>query len=155
MFQSPNILKTVYCHFSQNPSVAPIQIDSNIWISGVNISHGHKYLGMKFIPTNNFEEIIKFNLNDRKGKICKFYAWLENNYDTPIEIKLLVLDNCLFSSLLYGIETRGNISCIEKDLRTIEIKALKSILNVKKGTSNDLIYKKGTSNDLIYKKGYK
>ena len=93
MYRSLNILKTVYCHFSQNPSIAPIQIDSNIWISGVNISHAHKYLGMKFIPTNNFEEIIKFNLNNRKGKICKFYAWLENNYDTPIETKLLVLDN--------------------------------------------------------------
>ena len=33
MYQSPNILKTVYCHFSENPSVALIQIDTDTWIS--------------------------------------------------------------------------------------------------------------------------
>ena len=82
---------------------------------------------MKFIPTNKFTEILKFNLNDRKGRTSKFYAWLGDNINTLIEIKLLVLDNCLFSSILYGSETWGCIDCIEKDLLGIEIKGLKAI----------------------------
>ena len=59
-----------------------------------------RYLGMKFIPTNAFTKIIKFDLNDRVGRVWKFYAWLEDSDTTPIEVKLLVLDNCLFNSIL-------------------------------------------------------
>ena len=45
----------------------------------------------------------------------------------------------MFSSILYGIETWGNKSCIEKKLIDVEMKALKSILKVKSGATNDLI----------------
>ena len=150
-YQIPNIPKTVYCHFSNNPSLTEISIDDDISIASVDPKKGHRYLGMKFIPTMDFTKIIKHNLNDRKGRICKFYAWLEDNKDTPIEVKLLVLDNCLFSSLLYSVETWGDISCIEKELRAIELKALKAILQVKKGTSTDLIYNELHRPDIISK----
>ena len=110
---------------------------------------GHRYLGMKFIPTNEFTEIMKFNLNDRIGRVCKFYAWLEDNDTTPIEVKLLVLDNCLFNSILYDVETWGSIKCIEQELRTIEQEALKAVLKVKKGTNNDLIYNELKRPDII------
>ena len=95
---------------------------------------GHRYLGMKYIPTIIFTDIIKFNLRDRKGIVCKFYAWLDDNDDTPIEIKLLVLDCCIFLSMLYAVETWGDISCIEKELRMIEQKALRAILQVQAST---------------------
>ena len=73
--------------------------------------------------------------------VSKFYAWLSVNENTPIDVKLLVLDSCVYNALLYGFECMGDISCIEgKKLRKIETKALKAILGVKKGTSNDLIY---------------
>ena len=78
----------------------PIEFDDNTFISSVDINKGHKYLGMKFIPTDNFHKIITFNWKDRIGRICKFYAWLEHNENTPIEIKLLVLENCLFNHRL-------------------------------------------------------
>ena len=74
-------------------------------ISSVKKKTGHKYLDIKLIPTDNFDEIIKFNFNDRKNRMSKFYAWLTGNDETPIEIKILVLDNCLFSAILYSIET--------------------------------------------------
>ena len=106
---------------------------------------------MKFIPTIIFTEIVKFNLRDRKGIVCKFYAWLEDNNDTPIEIKLLVLDCCMFLSMLYAVETWGDISCIEKELRRIEQKALRAILQVKAGTSIDLIYNVLQRADIISK----
>ena len=79
---------------------------------------------MLFYPTDNINDIILRNWNKRIGNISKFYAWLEINNNTPIEVKLLLLDNCMFSSILYGIETWGNISCIEKKLIDVEMKAL-------------------------------
>ena len=73
----------------------------------------------------------------------RFYlpdAWLEINDNTPVDVKLLVLDQCMFTALLYGAEAWGDISIIEDEIRKIEIKALKSILKVKQSTSNDLIF---------------
>ena len=150
-FQVPNIPKTVYCNFAANPLTDPIDIDENTSISSVEPKKGHRYLGMKYIPTIIFTDIIKFNLRDRKGIVCKFYAWLEDNDDTPIEIKLLVLDCCLFLSMLYAVETWGDISGIEKELRMIEQKALRAILQVKAGTSIDLIYNELQRADIISK----
>ena len=72
--------------------------------------------------------------------IHKFYGWLEVNTNTPIEVKLLVLYSGVFSALLYGVETWEDIELIKKEILSIEIKALKAILNVKKDTSNDLVY---------------
>ena len=45
--------------------------------------------------------------------------FMDINRDTPIEIKLLILDSCLFSSMLYAIETWGNIKFVEQRLRKI------------------------------------
>ena len=139
-FQIPNIKKTVYAHFSRNPSTNPILIRDGVTFDSIDKVKGHCYLGVTFLPTDDVREIITKNINDRSGNICKFYAWLEANEETPIEVKMLILDNCLFTSLLYGIETWGNFECIHANLRSIEMKALKSILKVKKGTSTDLVY---------------
>ena len=81
-------------------------------------------------PTNDISKTITKNVNRRMNNICKFYAWLEINKDTPIEIQLMILDNYLFSSILYGVETWGDISCIKNQLQNMEIKALKTILCV-------------------------
>ena len=70
--------------------------------------------------------------------VVKFYAWL--NVNTPIDIKLMVLDQCLFTSLLYGAESWGDISYIEEKIRKTETEALRRILKVKKYTTTDLVY---------------
>ena len=72
--------------------------------------------------------------------VAKFYAWLEINENTPIQTKLLVLDSCVFNAVLYGCETWGDITNIQDELISIEIKLLKRILNIKKGTSTTLVY---------------
>ena len=59
-------------------------------------------------------------------ELCKFYALLEDNKGTAIEIKLLVLNCCMFLSILYAVETWGDISCIEKELRAIDQKVLRA-----------------------------
>ena len=70
---------------------------------------------------------------------------------SPLLLKHHNLDNCLFLSLLYGVETWGNIECIEKDLRTMEHKALRAILRVKAGTTTDMLYNELKRADIMSK----
>ena len=72
--------------------------------------------------------------------VAKFYAWLEINETTPIDVKLLVWDCCVLCAILYACECWGDLSFLEKYLVDMETKALKTILKVKSGTTNDLIY---------------
>ena len=95
---------------------------------------------MSYIHTYSADTVIHKNLDNRMYCIHKFYAWLDVNDDTPVEIKLLILEQCMFSSLLYGIETWGDTEFFGIRILKIELDALKRILKVKSGTSNDLIY---------------
>ena len=70
----------------------------------------------------------------------KFYAWLQYNNLTPIKIKLLVLYNCVFSAILYGAETWGDLASIREKILKVERQALKRILGVKSSTPSNLIY---------------
>ena len=149
IYQVPNVPKTVFCHFSDEPYTGKLRINDNTELSSVDKKKGHRYLGCKFLPTINIDMIISFNVDDRKHNWVKFYGWLDDNAETPIEIKLLVLDNCLFCSILYGFEVFGKIECVEKELRVAEQKALRAILKVKKGTSIDLLYNELKRADII------
>ena len=126
-------------------------IINNQSIDSIDDKKGHRHLGMIFVPTNDIKRILNKNLNARMINITKFYAWLDVNVNTPIDVKMMVFDNCVLNALLYGIETWGDISCIEKQLKVIETKALKCILRVKKGTTNDLIYHELRRGDIICK----
>ena len=149
IYQVPNIPKTVFCHFSNKPFTGKLIIDEDTQLSSVDPVKGHRYLGVKFLPTKDIDKIIVFNINERSHNWCKFYAWLEVNEETPIEIKILVLDTCLFCAILYAVEVFGDITCVEKKLRLDEQKALRCILKVKKGTSTDLLYNELKRPDVI------
>ena len=123
-------------------NITSILINSHDYISAIEFGKSHKYLGMSFIPCSEMKDILLQNLNNRMHNIHKFYGWLEVNINTPIEVKLLVLYSGVFPALLYGVETWGDIELIKKYILSIEIKALKAVLNVKKGTWNDLVYHK-------------
>ena len=132
--------RTVYGHFTQNPSTNSIVVRDDISFDHIDRAKGYTDLEITFLPTDDIDEIIIKNINQRSGNISKFYGWLEVNAKTPIEVKLLILDNCLFSSILYGIEALGNFECVHDKLLQIKMSALKSILKVKKGTSTDLVH---------------
>ena len=55
-YQIPNIKKTYYAHFAKNPSTASVRINNNIFISSIDKTEGHVYLGMLFIPTEQSNE---------------------------------------------------------------------------------------------------
>ena len=80
------------------------------------------------------------NINGRMGNMHKFYAWLQYNNLTPIKIKLLALYNCVFSAILYGAETWGDLTSISEKIVKVERQALKRILAVKSSTPSNLIY---------------
>ena len=138
--QHANIPKTMYGNFSDEPTFEPLVVDKNITIKSINQSDGYRYLGTFVYPTNDITEIIQRNINKRMGNVSKYYAWLSVNEWTPVDVKILVLDSCVFNALLYGVECWGDVSFLEKKLKDLEIKALKTILQVKKGTTNDLVY---------------
>ena len=126
-----------------------MKIDEETELSSVDPIKGHRYLGMKFLPTNDVNKIITFNINGRLNNCCKFYSWLEVNEETPIEVKLMVLDGCLFSSILNSFEAVGDVSCIESKLRLTEQKALRCILGVRKTTPINLLYNELKRPDII------
>ena len=65
-YQIVNISKTVFCNFSSNPTTDPIILSSKLFVKSVE-KEGHKYLGTIFLPTNNIDEIILKNFNERIG----------------------------------------------------------------------------------------
>ena len=138
--QVANIKKTVYGNFAENPRLTPLEIDDNITLNSIDADKGYKYIGLFVFPTNDIHEIIIRNVIKRLGHFAKFHAWLAVNELTPVEIKLLVLDGCVLGAVLYSSECWGDVSCVEEKLKEAEIKALRAILGVKKGTTTDLIY---------------
>ena len=138
--QVANVKKTVYANFAENPRLTPLVIDENITLNSIDPVKGYKYIGLSVYPTNDVTEIIKRNVNKRMVNFAKFHAWLSVNELTPIEMKLVVLDSCVFGAVLSSSECWGDISYIEEQLRDKELTALRAILGVKKGTTIDLIY---------------
>ena len=138
--QHANIPKTMYGNFTENPTYEPLVIDENITINSINQTDGYRYLGTFMYPTNSIKVIIQRNINKRMVNVSKFYSWLSVNEWTPVDVKIMVLDSCVFQALLYGVECWSDVSFLDQKLQDMEVKALKAIMGVKKGTTTDLIY---------------
>ena len=88
----------------KNPSNIPLNIDDNITIHPAK-NGKYIYLGMLIVPINDITEIIVANLKHRSYLVQKYFDWIEINENTPIKIKLKILDSCMLSAYLYGVET--------------------------------------------------
>ena len=99
-----NFDKTNYLHMSKfNPITEDIVIHDNIVITSAP-NNQCVYLGMLFTNTNDIKDLMRANLKNKAFNIAKYYDWLDMNENTSISIKLRVLGNCMYSSLLYGCE---------------------------------------------------
>ena len=125
-YQVINMMKTKYCEFIEDPKMEDMIINDTQSIGCVTLKDGYPYLGFIFIQTNNVTKIIERNVNDKMYNVSKYYGWLEINGTTPIEVKLRVLDCCMFNAMLYGSETWGDFSNVHEKLRAIERKLLKT-----------------------------
>ena len=59
---------------------------------------------------------------------------------TPINIKIQVLDSCMFAAYLYGCECWSTIDKVAEKILAVERKLLKQILQVKPNTPNEMVY---------------
>ena len=132
--------KTVFIHISESPDTQQITYDNEFVVSSLESGKSVPYLGMHLFHTNKLIDLVEYNLNIRMFNVAKFQSWLDINENTPFETKLHVLDNCVLSAMLYGFEAWGDLSKYSSKLETIELGLLKSVLGVKKGTPNDLVY---------------
>ena len=113
---------------------------NNQLISSVDPKDGYNWLGFNLSYASNVQELVRFHFTKKKAELGKFYAWLQINGDTPFALKMKILYNCMFPSLLYSCEVWGNIDFLKTELLLIERNALKAILGIKKGTPEDIIY---------------
>lgn len=150
-YQILNYDKSFYIHMSKTPFTDQITCDNDLFIDSVPLNGVANFLGMRLIHSNELKDIVMDNIQHRKFNIAKYMSWLESNTNTPISIKIKVLDTCLFNSILYGAETWGNVSYCYNELRKMELNLLKCILCVKSGTSNDLVYHELKRSDVISK----
>ena len=95
---------------------------------------------MKFVASDNQTVHIRENLKGRSFNTHKFYEWLHINENTPIRIKLQVLDACMFMAYVYGSETWYQINDVSGDLLLLERKLLKRIMGVKSNVPDDILY---------------
>ena len=137
--QHANLGKTLYLHLSKTPITEPIEIAEDKFVDSADKT-GYPYLGNIFICSDIQKDHITKNINHRKGNLVKFYAWLEYNTNTPIEIKLLTLYNCVLASIFYCAETWYEIDLVKDEMLLMERQALKRCLGVKSSTPDDIIY---------------
>ena len=138
--QTINVGKTLFINMSKTPDTQDITCNNDRTLSSLEPGKSVLYLGMHLYHTNSLKDIIEYNLNKRMFNIARFKSWLEVNENTPFVTKLLVIDNCVLSSILYGFEAWGDLSFIAKRLETIELDLLKSALGVRISTPNNLVY---------------
>ena len=70
--QIPNIPKTVFCHFSNDPITTPLQIDENTHLDSVDPIKGHKYIDVK--TGANFTD--GWKLMRRPQSKLRLWSWM-------------------------------------------------------------------------------
>ena len=137
--QIANLGKTLYLHLSKDPITEPIEVGENQFVESAHKT-GYPYLGNLFICSDALKDHILKNINNRKGNLSKFYAWLQYNENTPIILKLLVMYNCVLAAIFYCAETWYEIDEVSQEMLLMERTALKRCLGVKASTPDDIIY---------------
>lgn len=113
------------------------------------IIDAYNWLGFWLTDSNDVAEIIEFHFKKKMIHISSFYSWLAINQDTPFIIKILVLYNCLFATILYSCEVWINLQKLSDQLLRIEKKALKSCLGIKQSTPDDILFIELNKADIV------
>ena len=112
----------------------PIVIGNEI----ISMTNQQVYLGSVITDSLNLKDDIDAEIKNRNSNIVKYYAFLRKNKYAPTDIKLMVLDACVLSSLIYNSETWANTRINSLDIKYRKI--LKAILGVKMSTCNEIVY---------------
>ncbi len=104
----------------------------------LNLTDCEVYLGSAI--TNSFKLIddVNADIKMRLVNVIKFFAFLRNNRNAPVMVKLKVQDACILCSLLYNSETWSNVNI--NRLEIVHRRMLRSILGVSTKTCNEILY---------------
>ena len=139
-FMVTNTDKMFYLHLCNDPVRDDMKLANGCTISSA-VNDEHLYLGMWFMASSEIWEQILCNFRHRSFNVKKFCEWLDINTMTPVNIKIHVLDACMFAAYLYGCECWSmSIDEVRESILAIERKLLKMILQVKPSTPNELLY---------------
>jgi len=97
------------------------------------------YLGAIIGDTGNLmADVDKHTESKRSNITIKFNNFCRKNYLSPIDIKLMVLDTCASSALLYGCETWGKN--IPASIDVLYRTGIKYALSIRPSINNELVY---------------
>ena len=139
-FMITNTDKTFYLHLCDTPVKDDMLLSNGSTIYSA-VNDEHLYLGMWFIASAEIVQQILCNFRHRSFNIQKFCEWLDINEMTPVNIKICVLDSCMFAAYLYGCECWSmSVDEVKDKILGIERKMLKKILQVKPSTPSEIVY---------------
>ena len=95
------------------------------------------YLGSAITNSTKLSTDVNTDIKNRQLSIVKYYAFLRNNRNAPVDIKLKVLEAST-SAILYNSETWANTK-IDR-LEVIYSRMLRSIIGIGTMTCNEIIY---------------
>ena len=97
-----------------------------------------KYLGIYITSSGSIRSDVKYYL-DKLSYISTidYPNFCKLNKNAPLHIKLLVLDKCVVSSLIYACEVWGNHY---RDVEPIYRCCIKTALGIRPGTNNEIVY---------------
>ena len=90
---SANLTNTFYIHLKEAGITDAIEINNKDKIYSAK-NGKHTYLCVLFVNSQDSQEHIVANIENRKFNIKKYYDWLDLNENTPIKIKIKVLYTC-------------------------------------------------------------
>ena len=96
------------------------------------------YLGSTITDSGDASCDVKCEIKNKEKKLNKFFAFITQNRNAPLEVKEMVLNSCIVSSVLNNCETWGNASL--KNLEAKYRKALKYLLGIRKTCCNEFPY---------------
>ena len=97
------------------------------------------YLGVVVSDTGIITNDIDDYINEKRSNITiKYNNFLHKNYLAPLDVKLMVLDACVSSTLVYACETWGlsKVNQVEVAYRL----GLKRALSIRESTITELVY---------------
>ena len=137
-----------YCHeygMSVNLSKTKFMVINGTLMDFADINLAHLkikhcdhyiYLGSPITSEATYKSIVEKQVEEKMKHYIKFCIFLNKNPDFPFSIKKKVEEACLFASILYGCETW--LCNTFGEMETIYMKVVKSLLDVRTNTCNDL-----------------
>ena len=126
---------SIMCVNSKDSDDHEALITENITLKNVS---KETYLGSVITNSHKLLVDVKEDIKHRNFNIIKYYAFLRENNNAPIHIKIKALNSCIIASILHNCETWAN-----SNLQQLEVKyrrILKCILGVSQSTCSELLF---------------